>query len=121
MYGIDAYSIFSLIIILVIMLLNMTRQSKALSFFVGLGVIYFAIFRVFSTRKVKRKREDEKFRQVVKPMTDFFSHYINKLKNIKDYKYIRCPKCVKELKVDRNKGKVIITCPHCGERFERET
>lgn len=121
MNGIDGYSFFGLLLSLILIGINLKIKSKALTFFVLVGIIYFGIYRVFSTRRIKRQRENDKYKSIVSPLSDYFSYYVNKFKNRKYYKYIRCPECIQELKLAKNKGKVLVTCPHCGHKFERET
>ena len=39
----------------------------------------------------------------------------------KTHAYFRCPECRKELRVPKGKGKIRITCPHCGHQFVKRT
>ena len=45
------------------------------------------------------------------------------LDRIKDreHRYFDCPKCRQPVRVPRGKGKIMITCPKCKERFQRKT
>ena len=38
-----------------------------------------------------------------------------------DFKVQACPHCYKKLKVPKQKGKIRITCPHCGNQFLMQT
>ena len=46
--------------------------------------------------------------------------FTDRLKD-KDHKYFRCPKCCQTVRVPKGKGVIRITCPKCGERFEKKT
>jgi len=37
------------------------------------------------------------------------------------YKYIICKKCKECIRLPKNKGKLIVTCPNCGQVAEIET
>ena len=40
---------------------------------------------------------------------------------IKHYKYLICPQCTQRLRVPRGKGRLIVTCTRCGNRFETKS
>jgi LSD1 subclass zinc finger protein len=35
--------------------------------------------------------------------------------------FIKCPGCHNMLRLPRGKGKLQVTCPKCGERFNKKT
>jgi uncharacterized C2H2 Zn-finger protein len=39
----------------------------------------------------------------------------------KSHKFFKCPSCHNILRVPRGKGKIFVTCPKCGERFQKRT
>ncbi len=116
-YGVDSLSKTMIIFALILSLLNLKFNNKVIEVIVTLLIFIFAIYRVFSTDKYQRMMENKKFLEAVKPMTDFFGKYKTRAQNSKDKKYIKCPNCKKEMKIPRNKGKIKVTCPHCGHKF----
>lgn len=38
----------------------------------------------------------------------------------KDHKYYACPKCGQTVRVPKGAGKIRVTCPKCGEKFEKK-
>lgn len=38
----------------------------------------------------------------------------------KDHKYFFCPKCGQSVRVPKGAGKIRVTCPKCGEKFEKK-
>lgn len=40
---------------------------------------------------------------------------------IRQYKYFICPQCAQRLRVPRGKGKIRVTCTHCGNVFEMKS
>ncbi|WP_297812092.1 hypothetical protein [uncultured Finegoldia sp.] len=120
-YGVDFFSKTMIFLALIISLINLKFKNRTLEIIAMFLIVYFGIFRVFSTNKYKRMIENQKFAKAVKPMTDFFEKYKMRAVNSKDKRYIKCPNCKKEMKIPRNKGKIRVTCPHCGHRFVKKS
>lgn len=96
----------------------------------GVALIALAVLRALSTNVGKRRAENDRF-------TNFFKHTgseerrrereekkarkAKRKENEKIYAYFFCPKCKKELRVPRGRGKIKITCPNCSEQFIRKT
>ena len=36
-------------------------------------------------------------------------------------RYFLCPRCRQTVRVPRGKGRILITCPKCKEKFQRKT
>ena len=45
---------------------------------------------------------------------------INRIRNSKKYRYFKCPKCKKLLRIPRGVGSVTITCKDCGTKFDKK-
>ena len=73
------------------------------------GLMFWAIFRMFSRNTYKRYQENRK--------------YLRFLERIKDreHRYFDCPRCHQPVRVPRGKGKIAITCPKCKEKFIKKT
>ncbi len=70
---------------------------------------FVSFFHSQSSAEKKRRREEEKAKRAKRKEEE------------KVYAYFRCPKCRKELRVPRGKGKIRIKCPNCSEQFIRKT
>ena len=74
-------------------------------------------FRMFSKNLVRRRAENAKFLAWWYPTK-------NRLKGMKqrhadkDHKYFTCKNCKTICRVPAGKGKIIITCPKCGQQIE---
>ena len=73
------------------------------------ALMIWAIFRTFSRNTYKRYRENRRFLMMLDRIKD------------RDHRYFDCPKCRQPVRVPRGKGKIMITCPKCKERFQRKT
>ena len=79
-----------------------------------------ALFRTFSKNIYKRREENSKWLR-----------FWWKIKNAgkgakerhadKDHRYFTCKKCKAVCRVPVGKGKVVITCPRCGNKIEGKT
>ena len=77
---------------------------------VSLALISLAMFRMFSKNIAKRRRENEVLIGILRPRADAKTH-----------RHFRCPKCAQKVRVPRDKGKIMITCPKCGEKFAKKS
>ena len=84
-------------------------------------LICLALFRMFSRQIEKRRRENDRFLTWWWPVRRRLELKLRQLKESRTHKFFRCPGCRNTLRVPRGKGKVNITCPKCGERFQRKT
>lgn len=69
------------------------------------GLMIWAIFRTFSRNTYKRYRENRRFLMMLDRVKD------------RQHRYFDCPKCHQPVRVPRGKGKIMITCPKCKEKF----
>ena len=72
-------------------------------------LMVLAIFRTFSRNTYKRYRENRRFLMILDRIKD------------REHRYFDCPKCRQPVRVPRGKGKIMITCPKCREKFQRKT
>lgn len=96
----------------------------------GVILIVLALMRSLSTNVAKRRHENDTFLSIFggtgsderrREKEEKKARKQRRKENEKIYAYFFCPKCRKELRVPRGKGKIKITCPNCGEQFVRKT
>lgn len=85
---------------------------------------FFSHFKKKEASSYKRVEDDERKRE--KEEKEEFKRAKREAKqrereDRKTHRYFECPSCKKRLRVPKGKGKIRITCPHCGEKFERRT
>lgn len=68
-------------------------------YWIGLLVLVYCYFRIFSKNIYKRTQENNRFLQRK-------THHI-----------YRCPGCKQKIRIPRGKGKIEIRCPKCGKTF----
>ena len=79
-----------------------------------------ALYRMLSRDYAKRSAENVKFLEVSKPWRDFIVKKFRQFQD-KDHRYYSCPKCHNTLRVPKGRGKIKISCPHCGKEFIKRT
>lgn len=119
-YGPDQFGLALVVVSLVLKILSELVNLGLLSFLAYL-LIVFALFRFLSHNMQKRRAENDKFIKFWWPVRQKLRLKLEKIKNMRHYKFFSCPSCGNNLRVPRGKGKIKITCPKCGERFERKT
>ena len=133
-YGIDLLSLFLLFLS---SLLNLTFFTRIFSFLIFL----IAILRMFSKNIYKRQNENLIFitflNKILKrfkvqiptnlpPVTFNSLIYSFKVINAKfnefvNFKITKCPSCGQKLRLPRRKGKIIVTCKRCSNKFDLKT
>lgn len=76
---------------------------------VSYALMIWAIWRCLSKNINKRYQENRRFMLMLDRFRD------------RNNRYFICPKCRQTVRVPRGKGKILITCPRCKEKFERKT
>lgn len=119
-YGSDQLSLALLILGMVASLLANAASSFLLTV---LSYIIFAaiILRVLSKDTVKRRAENERFMQWWSPIGKKMTAYFNSAKDLKRYKFFKCPGCGQKIRAPRGRGKILITCQKCKTKFEAKT
>ncbi len=118
-YGVDPLGIFLICVgAIVTFILSLFRVPYyTLISFIPYG---FALFRILSKDIVKRRAENEKFLKLSEPWRKFIKKKLSQFQD-KDHRYFNCPSCHNTLRVPKNRGKIKISCPHCGREFKKRT
>lgn len=118
--GFDQFSQFLNMVVLVIFVLSLFIKWAPL-YYIGIALLVYMYFRVFSKNIPKRYAENQKFCN----MRYDFSIKKNKMKKEweqrKIYRFYRCPMCKQKVRVPKGRGKICITCPKCREEFVRRS
>lgn len=118
-YGYDQLSL-CLVIIGCIITFILSFVRFPLYKLIGLIPIVLAILRCLSTNREKRYIENQKFMNIWLPLSKKAKVKFEQFKD-KEHKYYKCPTCKKTLRVPSNRGKIEISCPHCGTKFKKIT
>ena len=118
-YGSDQLSFFLLIVYLVLGLLSGLPHLRVLNR-IGLAVLFWDVYRMFSRRIDRRRAENAKFLSLAGPAL----RWVRMCRTIyrdKEHRYFKCPNCGQYLRVPRGKGKITVNCRNCGVSFEEKS
>lgn len=99
-----------------------------LSLVTGLGILVFAalalyvygMFRMWSRNLEKRRAENRRYVEWRGRLSSRVRQFFKRLKNSREYKYFKCPKCSARLRVKRGSTQTHFTCGRCKEEFDRK-
>ena len=86
----------------------------------GYLIWLLVIYRMFSRQTYKRYQENEKYLKAITPVQQFFNLQKKRFSD-RSHKYYRCPSCKQMVRLPKGKGKIIVTCPSCHQKFEKRT
>ena len=132
--GSDALSVFLTAVALVLAVAASVIIQEVPRYIVSaLAIVFVAVaaWRMLSTNVAKRRAENEKFLSLFRAFRkdpekarrkeEEKRRKAQRKEDEKTHAYFSCPECRKELRVPRGKGKIKITCPHCGHQFIKKT
>jgi len=119
-YGVDQLSM-ALVIVSVLLALIAQLTSRPLIAFISYIPLGICIYRMLSRNIAKRSMENYKFFMLISPLYSWFKQTQSRIKTIKTHRYFKCPNCKATLRLPKGKGRIIITCPKCKTKFEKET
>ncbi|WBW49738.1 zinc-ribbon domain-containing protein [Peptoniphilus equinus] len=115
MYGSDTLS--RVLMVLVIASFAVGRALHVQTAYVTLLLIVYMYFRLFSKNITGRYNENRKVQQALNAVTAPFSKLKRRLGD-RENKYVSCPSCHQELRIPKGKGRIKVTCPKCGHKFD---
>lgn len=118
-YGADLLNQVIMVVCIITLFLDIFIQGNILHW-IGLILWVIALYRMFSKNIYKRYQENEKFKQVIAPITRMKTLQ-QKRRQDPTHKYYRCPSCHQIVRLPKGHGKVIVTCPKCQKQFEKRT
>ena len=119
-YGTDGLNQFLNIASLVLVLAYILTRLPLL-LYVGVVLLGFCYYRMFSRNISKRTEENYKCYTLKDRVSSKFRSWKEQWANRKVYHYYRCPQCHQKLRVPRGRGRIQISCPRCGTQFIKKS
>lgn len=82
------------------------------------GILGFMLFRTLSRNIPRRQAENRWFLGWWYPVKRWFSHQFTRLRDIRRYRYRRCPGCRGMLRLPIKRGRRTVTCHRCHTQFK---
>lgn len=119
-YGADELGRFISVSTLVCLLVSLFTKWGIL-YWIGLFLIFYTYFRMFSQNVSKRYQENQKFLtlryKAVAKWSIMKKHFLER----KIYRFYKCPQCKQKVRVPKGRGKICITCPKCRTEFVKKS
>ena len=117
-YGMDAFSRFLLVIVLISWLGASLLGSRILNSWSWL-LIFYVYYRMFSRNITKRYQENAKYLQIKNKVLSKFKTNSTQSQQRKTHHIYKCPVCKQKIRIPRGKGRICITCPKCKNEFTK--
>ena len=120
--GVDRLTLTMVWTALVLDIINIFLREKVPLAYSIIGTVagiitLLALFRMFSRNLEKRRAENAAFLQKVWwPIKRRFNSGRQQRMD-KEHRYFTCPSCGAVCRVPRGKGRIVITCPRCGNEI----
>ena len=118
-YGTDQLNNTLMVTYLVLYLVSIFTGWNIL-YWIALVLLFVTLFRCLSRQVDRRRTENAKFLQLVRPAQRKFKHFSARVKD-KEHRYFKCPNCKQQMRVPRGKGRITVHCRSCGATFEEKS
>lgn len=117
--GADQFSMFTMWTAIILWTIYLFTSWLILYAF---SLVFFAatLFRMFSRQLDKRRAENTRFLNLIRPLRRKLSALRTRLKD-KEHRYFYCPNCKQQMRVPKGKGRIQVTCRNCGITFEEKS
>ena len=118
-YGFDQLNGFLCILSLILVVLG--AWLSGFLYWVGLALLLWCYYRIFSRNIQKRYAENSKYLSLQNQAKDWLACQKLRFDQRKVYRYFKCPHCKQSIRVPRGRGRISITCPKCGTSFIKKS
>ncbi len=118
-YGADELSRFLMLVALALFVLSCFRAMRWCYPF-ALILMLASVLRCYSRNLEKRARERAAYLQAAERIRGKRNLQKKRWDDRKVYRYYTCSQCHAALRVPKGTGKIQITCPKCGNTFQKK-
>lgn len=119
-YGMDSFGRTLFGAVLVCLILSVFSRTRFF-YVVGLLLMIYTYFRMFSRNHQKRYAENQRYLQLTAGLRSKIAFWKRAGVQRGTHRIYRCPGCGQKIRVPRGKGKIAITCPKCRAEFIKKT
>lgn len=123
-YGADELAKFLNTVVLVCLVISLFGAKfpvLSVLYLLGIALMIFNCYRMFSKNVSKRYAENQKY-------LNFRYRAVTKRASMKKrweqrdtYRFFNCPDCKQTVRVPKGRGKICITCPKCKREFIKKS
>ena len=118
-YGMDQLNTAMMVLYIILYVIYLFTRWMILDFIV-LVLLFVTIFRMLSRNLERRRAENTRFLQLVRPALRKFKSCRSRMQD-KEHRYFKCPNCGQPMRVPKGLGKIQITCRACASQFETKS
>lgn len=118
-YGMDQLNTAMMVLYIILYVIYLFTRWMILDFIV-LVLLFVTIFRMLSRNLERRRAENTRFLQLVRPALRKFKSCRSRMQD-KEHRYFKCPNCGQQMRVPRGKGRITVHCRACGATFEEKS
>ena len=119
-YGADDLSRFISTMIMVCLVVSIFTKWD-IFYWLGIFLIGYSYFRMFSKNIPARYAENQKFLNIRYKAVAKGSLTKKHLAESKTHRFFKCPQCKQKVRVPKGRGKICITCPKCKTEFIKKS
>lgn len=114
--GPDAIS--RLLLVLAVILTGCGLYAKLVPLIMlALIVLLVIVWRILSTNIIKRRKEESALLSHAGFLRPWLANPGAAHTEHKMYKHVKCPTCGQKARLPKGVGKVVVTCPSCGDQY----
>ena len=118
--GADELGIVVLGMALVLLLVSLLAHAWWLAAIALLPLAYVC-WRLSSTNISARESENRAFLSALVDTGAWLRNPPEAIHEMRTYRHLSCPSCHQRVRVPRGKGRIRVTCPTCGDKFDAES
>ena len=118
-YGGDQLNLFLIALYLILYVIFLFTRLLVFEL-LGTVVLVFSLYRSLSRRLERRRAENARFLQTVRPIWRKWTGFRARAHD-KEHRYFKCPNCGQQMRVPRGKGRITVHCRSCGAAFEEKS
>lgn len=85
---------------------------------IALILLLISYVRMFSKNINARYKENVKYNNIRRSIISKTKRTFKRIKDLPKYRYLRCTRCNKQLRIPRGKKNIVVTCPSCHNKFD---
>ena len=118
-YGSDKLNNFLTVLYLVLWVLSLFTRGivSGVSYLLTLVLLGLVFFRMLSRNIPRRQAENERFLRWRWRFTQWWGRQTIRVKDIRRYRYRKCPYCGAQLRLPIRRGRRTVTCSRCHSPF----
>ena len=118
--GVDELGKFASTLTWIFLILSLFT-NWAIFYWLGLFLIFYTYYRMFSKNIQKRYEENQKFLTLRYKLVAKWNLTKKHMAERKTHRFFKCPRCKQKVRVPKGRGKICITCPKCKTEFVKKS